>query len=113
MPGETVSLLKYIEDLREADQRALLIERENTKDRLESHNGLIRKMDADRDLFASKDTVNALKEAFDIYKEITAKALALAEGKSKGVDAVRAAVTFVLGCIVAGLGVYAATKGLR
>lgn len=69
-------------------------------------------MDNDRSLFASKDTVNALKEAFDIYKEITAKALALAEGKSKGYDTVRTAVSFAIGLGVAGVGMWAALKGV-
>jgi hypothetical protein len=113
MPGETVPLKEHFEALRAADQRALELVREWVKERLESHNGLIHKMEADRELFASRDTVTALKEAFEVYKEITAKSLALAEGKSKGLETIRVAVTFVVGTLVGLVGLYAASKGLR
>jgi hypothetical protein len=113
----TVTLKEHLEALRTADARAVELVREWVRERLESHNGLLKAWqqasEQDRENFARKDALEALQREFATYKEITAKALTLAEGKSKGFDTVRAAVTFVAGLLVAGLTVYAATKGLR
>ncbi len=117
MPGETVSLKEHLEVLRKADDRAVDLVREWVKERLETHNGILdewrQSSERDRDTFARKDALDALEKEFGTYKEITAKALTLAEGKSKGFDAVRVAITFAAGLLVAGLTVYAATRGMR
>ncbi len=102
---------------READQRAIDQAAEWTKERLQSHNDLLNKWrdssEKDRLNFVTVEAFEALKQAFDLYKEITAKALTLAEGKSKGMDAVRAAVSFIVGMLLAGLGMWAAFKGIH
>lgn len=124
MPGETVSLREYFDALRTADLRSLDLLRETARERedwtrqkFEMHNNLLEKWSAaterDRGNFVTMDAFTALKDAFDIYKDITAKALALAEGKSKGFDVVRVGVTFAAGLVIAGVTVYAATRGLR
>jgi len=88
MTEQSISLKEHFATLREADLRAVELVREWTKERLETHNNLLTKWQAatekDRENFASKDALEATRAAFDTYKEITAKALALAEGKSKG-----------------------------
>ncbi len=102
---------------RESDQRAIDQAAEWTKERLQSHNDLLNKWrdstERDRANFVTMEAFNSLKEAFDLYKEITAKALTLAEGKTKGIDAVRAGMSFVVGLLVAGFGMWAAIKGVR
>lgn len=112
--GGTVSLEKHFAVLREADQRAIELVREWTQERLDSHNNLLSKWqeatERDRRNYASREMLESLKQAFEIYKEITAKALALAEGKTKGFDTVRASVAFVGGLLVAGLSVWAVLK---
>jgi hypothetical protein len=117
MPGETVPLKEHFEALHLADQRAVELVREWVKERLESHNGILAEWrhtsEMDRSNFARKDALDALQKEFVIYKEITAKALTLAEGKSKGFDAVRTGMSFAAGLIIASVTVYAATKGLR
>ena len=88
-----------------------------TKERLESHNNLLTKWQeataADRARFASAEALSALTKSFDVYKEITARALALAEGKSRGFDAVRVGVSFIAGLMIAGVGVWATLRGLK
>lgn len=120
MAKNSVSLKDHYDALRaaderqrEADQRAIDLVREWTKERLLSHNGLIDKMDRDRALYASRDTVDALKDAFDAYKDITAKALTLAEGKSKGFDSVRVGMAFVAALAVASVTVWLAVRGIQ
>ena len=107
-----VSVKEHFEALRAADDRALNLVRDWTKERLESHNKLLEKwQDAtskDRERFATKESLDALKEAFDLYKEITAKALALAEGKSRGIDAVRVVLISATSVVGALLAVWAA-----
>jgi len=114
---ETVSLKEHFEALRAADQKAVDLVSEWTKERLETHNNLLNKWrdatDRDRETFVSRDSFNALKASFDVYKEITAKALALAEGKSKGFDVVRTAVSFAAGLIIAGVAVWGWAQGFR
>lgn len=118
MDGEGhVSLKEHFEALREADLRAVELVREWTKERLESHNNLLTKWQestaADRSRFASAESLNALTKSFDVYKEITARALALAEGKSSGFDAVRIGASFVAGVILAAVAVWGALHGLK
>jgi len=83
-----VSLKKHFEALRAADQAALKLVSDWTRERLESHNGLLKQWrdasEKDRDSFARKETLDALAASFATYREITAKALDLAEGKSRG-----------------------------
>lgn len=123
MPESTISLREHLAALREADERAINLLRdanaelrradqdairqaaEWTKERLASHNELLKKWEAaterDRQTFVSIQAFDALKEAFDLNREVTSKALALAEGKTKGVDTVRIAVSFVIGIGIA------------
>ncbi len=109
--------LETLKLARESDQRAINQASEWTKERLQSHNDLLNKWrdsaEKDRANFVTQEAFEALKQAFDLYKEITAKALTLAEGKSKGMDAVRAAVSFIVGMLLAGLGMWAAFKGIH
>ena len=111
----SVSLKRHLEALRKADQVAIKLDRRWTRERLQTHNDLLNKWreatDKDREAFARKETLDSLTREFSIYKEITAKALTLAEGKSKGVDLVRGAVTFVVGVAVAFIAAYVAFKG--
>lgn len=112
-----VTLKEHLEALRAADLRAVELVREWTKERLESHNNLLLKWQeataADRSRFASAEALSALNKSFDVYKEITDRALTLAEGKSRGFDAVRVAASFAAGLVVAGIGVWAAVRGLK
>jgi len=114
---ETVTLKEHFAALREADQRAVDLVREWTRERLETHNNLLRKWqeatEKDRESFARKETLDSLHREFATYKEITAKALTLAEGKSKGIDLVKGAASFVAGLLIALVAVWAATEGLR
>jgi len=86
---DSVSLKEHLEALGKAEQRAVDLVREWVKERLETHNGILNewRMSSDRDraTFARKDALEALQKEFGVYKEITAKALTLAEGKSSGV----------------------------
>jgi len=111
----SVSLKKYFKALREADQVAIKLDRRWTRERLKTHNDLLNKWrdatDKDREAFARKETLDSLTREFATYRDITAKALTLAEGKSKGVDLVRGAVTFVAGVVVAFITAYVALKG--
>lgn len=111
------TLKEYVDGMRAADLRAVDLVREYTKERLESHNNLLTKwQDAtaiDRSKFASIETVAALRQALDVYKETTARALTLAEGKGAGIDAVRTGVAFVGGVIVAGVAMWGFFKGIR
>jgi len=115
--GESVSLKEHFEALRAADLRNAEDRAEWTKEKFALHNNLLDKWreasERDRGNFVTSEAFDALKAAFDVYKDITAKALALAEGKSKGLETVRVGITFVLGMLVAAVGLYAATKGLR
>ena len=112
--NSVVPLKEHFEALRAADERALTLVREWTKERLESHNKLLEKWQEatskDRERFATRESLDALKEAFDLYKEITAKALALAEGKSRGIDAVRVVLISAVSVIGALLAVWAAVR---
>lgn len=111
-----ISLREHLEILRAADMRAIEISAEWTRERLESHNGLIQKMERDRSNFASVEGLNSLRNAFEVYKEavnaanaITAKALTLAEGKTSGSDATRnflfALTGLLIGVLMAALAV--------
>ena len=55
----------------------------------------------DRANFVKTATFEALKDAFGTNTATTAKALTLAEGKSRGYVAVMAGVSFVAGVIIA------------
>jgi hypothetical protein len=111
-----------------SEQRAIEQSRDWVAERLSTHNNLLNKWtdatERDRSNFASVEGLEALKAAFQIYREVTAKSLALAEskniesvalaaGKTKGFADVRSVIGFVVGLIVAGIGVYAALKGER
>lgn len=106
---------RYEDILREerrmhADDRASWI-----KEKFELHNNLLRAWQIasteDRANFVKTATFEALKDAFGVNTVTTAKALTLAEGKSRGFDAVRVGVTFVAGLIVAAIAMWAALKG--
>jgi hypothetical protein len=117
MPDEnTVSLKEHFAALRAADQAALALDREWVQERLASHNDLLNKWrdatERDRGNFVSIDQFDALRKEFDTYREITAKALTLAEGKSRGVDSVRTAVSFVAGVAIALLAAWVAFRGI-
>jgi hypothetical protein len=115
MGKNSVSLKEHFEALRRSDQEAIDLVREWVKERLDSHNDLLKKWEAatekDRQSFARQETLEALKREFFTYKEITAKALTLAEGQNKGFDMVKGSVTFVAGLMIAGLAMWAALKG--
>jgi len=129
MPDDNhVSLKKHLEALRKADkdhlearriddQRAVALVSEWVKERLETHNGILKEWrdttERDREGYARKEELKALSDKFDAYRDFTAKALALAEGKSKGIDAVRVAVSFIAGLALSGIGVYATVRGLH
>jgi hypothetical protein len=108
-------LKEHFETLRKADQVAIKLDRRWTRERLQTHNDLLNKWreatDKDREAFARKETLDSLTREFATYKDITAKALTLAEGKSKGFDVVRAGVTFILGVAVAFITAYAVFRG--
>lgn len=118
----TISLKEHLAALREADarlrqaeQEALALVREWTKERLSSHNDLLNKWreatERDRANFVSIEAFAALKTSFDVYKEITARALTLAEGKTKGVDGVKTGVSFVAGVALALIAAWVTFKG--
>ena len=115
--ADGISLKEHFEALREEDRRAVDLVREWVQERLESHNGLLKQWrdatEKDRESYARKDDLKSLEREFAIYKEITAKALTLAEGKRSGVDAVRVSITFVAGIIVAAIAFWGVTQGLR
>jgi len=95
--------------VRKADQVAIKLDRRWTRERLKTHNNLLTKwQDATATLvgtLARKDALDALHAEFEAYKEITAKALTLAEGnatgKRSGFDAVRTGISFAAGLVVA------------
>jgi hypothetical protein len=131
MPGETVPLKEHLAALRECDQdfaderdrrytevniereKALKIKEEADKAALglareiqtykdEKANELREQINSERGLYVTKTELEPIK----VY-------IAGQTGQARGVDGVRTAITFAAGLIVAGLGVYAATKGLR
>lgn len=109
--------IRAIDIARSADLRAVELVREWTRERLDAHNNLLTKWQEataiDRSTFATNEALVALTTSFDVYKDITARALALAEGKSKGFDAIRTGLSFVAGLFVAGVSAWALLKGLH
>lgn len=109
---------KYELLLRAADLKAVDQAAEWTKERLQSHNDLLNKWrdatEKDRGNFVTMAAFDALKDAFGVYKEATLSALKIAEGKSRGFDAVRTGISFVLGVVVSGVGLWIAlhTQGV-
>jgi hypothetical protein len=85
---------------RHADREASWI-----KEKFDIHNNLLRAWQVasneDRAQFVKTATFEALRDAFGVNTVTTAKALTLAEGKSKGYGAVTQAVAFVCGVVVA------------
>lgn len=128
MERNTISVKEYIDAL-EAQRRyyeGVIREliNEFSAEKFKLHNNLLDKWressERDRGTFVSVEAFNALKSSFDIYKDtvttanaITAKALALAEGKTKGFDAVRTGIIFVAGVVGTALAMWAALKGVH
>lgn len=82
------------------------------KEKSDLHNNLLRAWEKatadDRAMFVRVATFQALEDKFETNTSMTAKALALAEGKSRGYSAVMTAAGFVGGLVVA----FAAAYGL-
>lgn len=131
MPGESVPLKEHLAVVRQGDQ-ALAVERDRryTEVNIEREKALKIKEEADkaalglaREIQTYKDEkANELREQINSERGLyVTKAemdpiktyIAGQTGQRAGVDGVRTAITFAAGLIIAGLTVYAATKGLR
>ena len=73
---------------RTSDDAAVRQAAEWTRERLMSHNELLKKWTElsaqDRSNYATRESLDALRDAFAANKDVTAKALLLAEGKASG-----------------------------
>jgi Flp pilus assembly protein TadB len=98
---------RYEETVRVLEQRHADREAAWIKEKFDLHNNLLRSWQAatteDRANFVKTATFESLKEAFGVNTMTTAKALTLAEGKSKGLALVVAGASFVAGLVVAGI----------
>lgn len=133
--SETISVRSHFEALRAADEKldgvreahrlevkTMLekfsqLEASWIKEKFDLHNNILRAWQLasaeDRGNFVKTATFEALKEAFGVNTVTTAKALTLAEGKTRGFESVRIAVAFACGILVSIAATYGMLKGLR
>jgi|SRR3990172_4673139 len=104
----------YEDRLRISEQRAIDQAATWTQERLNTHNDLLNKWrdatEKDRGVFVSQDSFSALEKSFELHRDWVSKQFSMQEGKSKGFDAIKGAITFIAGLIVAGLTAYALYK---